>query len=517
MKVSYRTLLPGIPEPFVFGAPDRHELLGGMVIILALDEVSVRDCLKGFENRCVGIAFTLADDFRHSSWSPSFYHVEIEASQIDRLPRYVEMLCPMLERLSQCESEKIRCSSELKVRTEKLSQIRNSYEKTLERLGKMIDDARRQQARLSHIIEGTHVGTWEWNVQTDEVRLDGHWEDIIGYTTDEMIPCTMQVWKNITVPEDIPVAKDVLAKHFRGEIPYYECENRSVHKDGSIVWCLDRGKVLTWTADGKPLTMYGTRQDISDRKNYEQAIAQMYEQLQSKNSELQQLLYVASHDLRAPLINVTGFSLELRANLDEIRHLDANATLVNDMDLNLQYIEKSVEKMEALLGGLLKLSRMGRETLRVMPLSVRSIVEKVVAVNEFLIRESNAQIKILDMPPCMGDEAALNQVFANLLQNALKYRHPDRIPEIQFSGENDENRIVYCIADNGLGIDAAHHHSVFEIFHRVHKDIADGEGLGLAIVRQNVTRMGGTVWLESQPGLGSRFYLAMPPSIDSGM
>lgn len=129
-----------------------------------------------------------------------------------------------------------------------------------------------ERRRLANILEGTNVGTWEWNVQTGETVFNERWAEIIGYTLDELAPISIATWKKYTHPDDLKASAELLEKHFKKDLPYYECEGRMRHKNGNWVWVLERGKVVSWTDGGKPLLMYGTHQDITERKQSEEKI-----------------------------------------------------------------------------------------------------------------------------------------------------------------------------------------------------------------------------------------------------
>ncbi|MFA6921900.1 MAG: CHASE domain-containing protein [Gallionella sp.] len=129
-----------------------------------------------------------------------------------------------------------------------------------------------EQRHLNGIIEGTHVGTWEWNIQTGETVINRYWANIIGYEPEELGPVSVKNWIKLTHPDDMKLSCELLEKHFSGELSYYECEVRMLHRDGHWVWALDRGKVATWTQDKKPLMMFGTHQDITERKQAEAAL-----------------------------------------------------------------------------------------------------------------------------------------------------------------------------------------------------------------------------------------------------
>jgi len=133
---------------------------------------------------------------------------------------------------------------------------------------------REYSLRLENIIEGTHVGTWEWNVQTGDTVFNQLWAEIVGYTLEELAPVSIKTWKTLAHPDDLKKSEELLAKHFAGELPYYHFESRMKHKDGHWVWVIDRGKVIKWSADGIPLMMYGTHTDINERKIAEDLIEQ---------------------------------------------------------------------------------------------------------------------------------------------------------------------------------------------------------------------------------------------------
>jgi len=136
-----------------------------------------------------------------------------------------------------------------------------------------------ERQRLADILYGTNTGTWEWNVQTGETIFNERWANIIGYTLHELEPISIQTWIEFTHPDDLKVSNELLEKHFKREINYYEFECRMKHKNGSWVWVLDRGRVISWTEDNKPFTVSGTHQDITGRKQTEAELMESEQRL----------------------------------------------------------------------------------------------------------------------------------------------------------------------------------------------------------------------------------------------
>jgi PAS domain S-box-containing protein len=132
------------------------------------------------------------------------------------------------------------------------------------------DQINNQKERLVNIVEGANVGTWEWNAQTGETVFNEKWAEIIGYTLDELAPVSIKTWVDHTHPDELEASNRMLEKHFRGELGTYDIECRMRHKDGHWVWINDRGKVISWTEDGKPLWVFGTHVDITERKKAEE-------------------------------------------------------------------------------------------------------------------------------------------------------------------------------------------------------------------------------------------------------
>ncbi|AQT67123.1 Phytochrome-like protein cph1 [Anaerohalosphaera lusitana] len=260
----------------------------------------------------------------------------------------------------------------------------------------------------------------------------------------------------------------------------------------------------------------------STRKSYYPELRRRLDELRSKNAELESILYVTSHDLKSPLVNLKGFGEELKDNCERYHEIleelqlegeqaEEAAQLRENVELSLHYIDASVQKIDMLLNGLLRLSRLGKVELVWQQIEPKDIVNDILESMRYQLREAGAQIHVEDLPSCWGDAEQVNHVFSNLIDNALKYCHPERKAEIEIAGENCGAECLYRVSDNGVGISEKNRERVFEIFHRLIPDHASrGEGLGLSIVKRIMQRHGGKVWVESEEGAGSTFYLTFP-------
>jgi signal transduction histidine kinase len=237
---------------------------------------------------------------------------------------------------------------------------------------------------------------------------------------------------------------------------------------------------------------------------------------------MKQLLFVASHDLRSPLVNIQGFTREIEHSLQQVHSLLESedippalkeklaAPIEEGIADSLSYILASTSKIDTLLKGLLKLSRLGQVAITIEKLNMSELMAEVVDSFEFQIKEAGVKLEVAKLPQCQGDNAQINQVFSNLIGNALKYLDPERPGIIRISGSTEDTKAVYTVEDNGIGIAPEHQETVFQIFQRVDPKASSGEGLGLTIVRRILDRHGGKVWLESEPGRGSRFHVSLP-------
>ena len=275
------------------------------------------------------------------------------------------------------------------------------------------------------------------------------------------------------------------------------------------------------------------RRYVMEIQEARDAVARMNAGLESKvrertsdltraNEEIQRFAYIVSHDLRAPLVNVMGYTSELEqagkvvdkaiAEAESKRKVDPDVIMAvrEDMPEAIGFIRASTEKMDRLINAILKLSREGRRSLVPELLDMTKMVQGIADSVNHQTGEAGAEIVVEPLPRLDSDRLSVEQVFGNLIDNAVKYLEHDRPGRIVVSGEEGHDWIIYRIADNGRGIAPRDHERIFELFRRSGRQDRAGEGLGLAFVRNSVRRLGGDITLDSELGKGSTFILKFP-------
>jgi signal transduction histidine kinase len=305
---------------------------------------------------------------------------------------------------------------------------------------------------------------------------------------------------------------------------------------GLLLWLFSRGfarRVATLRdnarrlADGKDLTARLPGDD--EIGQLDRVFHDMADALAQRNRENEMFVYSVSHDLRSPLVNLQGFSQELAAVAQDVRgRLDADGVppavrdgvrqlIDRDMAESVHFIQTAVARLSAIIDALLRLSRIGRVEYRMQEVDTRAVAVRVAEALRGTLAEKGAAVDVGPLPPCWGDPTAVEQVFANLVGNAVNYLDPARLGRVEVGGGEVDvhGRRVYHVRDNGLGIPADHLPKVFSAFQRLHPTVATGEGIGLALVRRVMDRHGGRIWVESEPGVGTTFFVAFPAAPDA--
>lgn len=265
---------------------------------------------------------------------------------------------------------------------------------------------------------------------------------------------------------------------------------------------------------------FGVLVDITERKRTEMERESLLKILEQKNRELESILHIASHDLKSAVLSIAGLSDGLKASCemmklvleDRLGELDEKSRTVLDKDIPemVASIMAGARKMDSLLSSVLQLAQVDSVKLNIQEVNMDEILASLVESMQVRIKEKDAVVEVEAVPRCMGDTEQITQVFANLLDNAIKFLSQSRPGRIRVSGSIEQNDSIYCIEDNGIGIERQYYEKIFDAFYQYGHEEAGGRGLGLTIVRRIVERHKGKVWVESQFGKGSRFYVSLP-------
>ncbi len=243
------------------------------------------------------------------------------------------------------------------------------------------------------------------------------------------------------------------------------------------------------------------------------------------NEEIQRFAYIVSHDLRSPLVNVMGFTAELEAAAKPLRELvarvkaeapdlltrQASEAVELDLPESITFIRSSTQKMDRLINAILRLSREGRRNLTAEPVDMAAVMAGIIASLKQQTDAKGAAIEVEgSLPDLVNDRLAVEQVFSNVVENALKYLKPGRPGRIVVRGRAEGAMQHYEVEDNGRGIDPKDHERVFELFRRAGAQDQPGEGIGLAHVRALVYRLGGTIAVDSELERGATFRICLP-------
>jgi signal transduction histidine kinase len=257
--------------------------------------------------------------------------------------------------------------------------------------------------------------------------------------------------------------------------------------------------------------------------NLEERVADRTTALTRANDEIQRFAYIVSHDLRAPLVNIMGFTSELETGTSVLKTYfaaeqptedqvtEARRAAEEEIPEAVHFIRASTNKMDGLIGAILKLSREGRRDMRRERVDIDGLVSAAAASLQHQLDTAEARVEIPEkLPSVVGDRLALEQVFGNILDNAVKYLVNGRPGLIEVTGEETGGRVKIMVTDNGRGINEKDLERIFELFRRAGSQDKPGEGVGLAHVRALVRRMGGDVTVSSKAGQGTTFTVDLP-------
>jgi len=480
-----------------------------------------------------------------------------------------------------------------------------------------------EKQRIENILEGTHAGTWEWNVKTGETRFNDYWANIIGYTLKELEPVSIDTWAKLTHPDDLALSNKNLEDYFAGKEEVYYTECRMKHKNGHWVWIMDRGKIVSRDTFGNPEWVFGTHIKIDELKktqqklqettkkfvgifnsayqfmgfldtsgvlleanqtaldfagisledvinkpfwetywwkisketqqflkasvekaaageivHYEaivwdknkaevpilfnlkpvkdskgkviyiiaegrpiQEVVEIRNQLIAKNSELENFAHIAAHDLKEPTNAISGLAHLILKK--EAQNLSPKSLTF------LNHIHESSKRMTSLISEILTYSQVSTRSDQWKQVDLNITLQETISYLKTMIEDEHAKIIVRDLPTILGNETALKILFQNLLVNALKYRKEKVNPVITIDYQEVKDEVIIRVRDNGIGIEEENFKKIFDKFVKINKDRKyKSSGLGLATCRKIVENHMGRIWLESEFGKGTTFFIA---------
>ncbi len=365
--------------------------------------------------------------------------------------------------------------------------------------------------RLLRSQQVARMGFLDWNLRTNQIELSDEILRLYGldpekkWTTPELI-------SSVVHPDDLELVRLNLEAAVRGE-KEYAVDHRVVRPDGELLWVHADAELLH-DDEGNPERLLGTVIEITERKRAEQELERHREHLEelvvertckltAVNKELEAFAYSVSHDLRGPLRAIDGFS---RILLEE--HTDQLDTEGRRL---LNVVRENSGLMGQLIEDILELSRVGRRPLEQSSVDMNEAVAAAIDALELQYPDRQLGMVMQDMPPVIGDRPLIQQVWANLISNAVKFTANIEGPIIEVCGSVENGENVYAVRDNGAGFDMRYVGKLFSLFQRLHgREEFEGTGVGLAIVQRIVERHGGRVWAEGKVNEGATFYFALP-------
>jgi len=369
-----------------------------------------------------------------------------------------------------------------------------------------ITDRREAELRYRLLIDGvTDYAIYSLDANGNITSWNSGAQRIKGYTNEEIIG---QHFSRFYTQQDTDAGLPARVLEAAAIAGHYEGEGWRVRKDGTKFWS---SVVVTPLRDeaGELVGFSKITRDVTDRKLLLDTVQQHAEELELRiaereqtNAELEAFSYSVSHDLRAPLRAIEGFT--------DIVLTDFGAQLPTPAVEYLRHILQATGRMNSLVRDLLSYSRMSRLEINSEPVQVGKVIRDACAELDEAMRSKVAVSADPSLCVC-AHSVTLAQILFNLINNGLKFYPPDESPHVDVNARREGGTIVISVRDEGIGIAPQHQERIFQVFERLHTaDSYPGTGIGLAIVKRGIARMGGTVRVESAPGKGSTFYLSLP-------
>lgn len=385
--------------------------------------------------------------------------------------------------------------------TQRISNALSQAEHELKERRNVEQQLREAEILYRTLVEDTSVVIYRDNAaeNSPSIFISKQIKNLLGYTPEEFSH-EAEYWVTLIHPDDKKMVLDSIKQTLSTDNTL-SIEYRMQAKNGNWIWVRDES-VLIKDENGTPIYIQGVYFDITERKEAEAQREKLIQELENKNSELERFTYTVSHDLKAPLITMSGFLGYLieDAKKGNIRRLESDVNRILDANL----------KMQRLLDELLELSRIGRLMNTPESLSFEQVVKESLSIVESQINDKQIEVVIHNnLPNVYGDKVRLIEVIQNLVDNAAKFMGEQPKPKIEIGMKQENQQNIFFVKDNGIGIEKAYHEKIFELFNKL-DPTAIGTGIGLALVKRIIEVHKGKIWIESELGKGATFYFTLP-------
>lgn len=351
-----------------------------------------------------------------------------------------------------------------------------------------------------------NLGRWEWNCKSGQVIFNPKKVQVLGYEVADFSP-TVEAFTNLLHPDDYESTMNAMRQHLYGKVPAYEAEYRIKTRDGNYKWFYDRGRIMEYDADGKPLHLTGIVFDITEQKEFEARLAEANRQLKAANEAKNKVFSIIAHDLRNPFASIISF-----INLLEQEDVEMTA---EEYSYVIKELKKITSNTDLLLQNLLAWARSQTEGIQVNAqlIDLNPAIDLVCNLFESLVKSKGITLEkeIEPQLKALVDEHMLQTVLRNLISNAVKFSHPDQT--IVIRAERQADTALISVSDRGVGIDSEHMNKLFDIgavFSTIGTQEEKGTGLGLKLSNELIKRNQGRMWVSSKPGEGSTFFISLP-------
>lgn len=364
------------------------------------------------------------------------------------------------------------------------------------------EQLRELNMRLQTAIEGANIGIWDQDFTTNKVVRLGKWGEMLGYSTNE-INSEFKTWKDLIHPDDMEVVKKSIIDHETGRVDEFKAEHRLRTADGNYKWILNWGKIYQRDENGKPLKAGGIHLDIDERKRAELEIKNAKEQAEKANQLKSEFLAQISHEIRSPLNAVLNFSQLIKEEF--------KGKLKEELEVSFSGIESASKRVIRTIDLILNMSELQLGTYEVTKrkMDLTTILSNIRKEYLNLAKSKNLELRFIsdyEKAEIYSDDYAVNQIFANLVDNAIKYTNTGYV-EISLSKNENDNYSVK-ITDSGIGISQEYLPEIFEAFSQEDRGYSrrfEGSGLGMSLVKNYCELIGAEIYIESQRDKGTTF------------